>query len=122
MRGYSVLLAALAMTMLAGAALAGANDYRFEVVGKPAKVIRLRLLHLPDGAPVAGAILIQPKLEMGEHGAMSAPVKLLPATEPGTYTLEAKPSMSGQWVLSFGAKVPGEAATLRAQITLNLDE
>jgi hypothetical protein len=119
--------ALVAMMMLAGgSALAGPQDYRFEAAGPPVKageatLIRLRLVHLPDGKPVSGAILIQPKLAMGEgQDAMTAPANLIASPEPGLYAVETRPSMSGEWVLSVGAKVPGEAGTVRGQITLNL--
>jgi hypothetical protein len=129
LRSIQVLWAALAaMAMLAGGqAWAAPEDFRLEAAGQPVKagettLIRLRLVHVPDGKPVAGAILIQPKLEMGEgHGAMTAPVKVAaPPSEPGMYTVEARPGMGGEWVLSISAKVPGEAGTVRGRLALNL--
>jgi hypothetical protein len=116
-----------AMVMLAGgSALAGPGDYQFALAGPPVKaaettLIRLRLVHVPDGKPVSGAILIQPQLEMGEGpSTMSAPVKPATSPGPGLYALEAWPDMGGEWVLSVGAKVPGETGTVRGRITLNL--
>ena len=110
MHSRRALCAAITATMIIGtgmfgigAAQAGAADYRFEPVGKPAKsggatLIRLRLVHLPDSKTVAGAILIQPRLEMGAGaGAMTAPAK----------------------VVSSEAKA-GEAATVRGQLVLDL--
>lgn len=123
----TILVALTAMALIPfGSAMAAPEEYRFELVAKPTKaggasVIRVRLTHQPDRKPVSGAILIQPKLEMGEGaGAMGAPLKVGTATEAGVYAFEAKPSMDGEWVLTFGAKVPGEAATVRARIVLDL--
>ena len=113
------------LTLSALPVLAGADDYRFEPVGKPAKsgdvtLIRVRLVQKADGKPVTGAILVQPRLEMGVGaGAMTAPVRPA-AAEPGLYAFEVQPSMDGDWVLTFDAKVPGEAATVRGRIMLDL--
>jgi hypothetical protein len=128
LRSTWMLSAALAaMAMLAGGpATAGPEEYRLEAAGQPVKagettLVKLRLVHVADGKPVAGAILIQPRLEMGEgHGAMTAPVKVAAPSEPGLYAVEARPSMGGEWMLSVGAKVPGEAGTVRGRIALNL--
>lgn len=117
---------AAAMLLAAGPARASADDYRFETVGNPSRsgdatLIRLRLVHLPDQAPVAGAILIQPKLEMGTgRDAMTAPASVAAAPEPALYAIAARPSMAGEWALSLAAKVPGEAATIRGRVVVNL--
>jgi hypothetical protein len=113
--------------MLAGTpAWAAPEDYRIEAAGAPmragaATLIRLRLVHVADGKPVTDAILIQPKLEMGEGAAaMTAPVTVAAPPAPGVYALEARPGMGGAWLLSVGAKVPGEAGTVRGRIALDL--
>src|ERR1700738_2755130 len=46
-------------------ALAAAQDYRFEAAGPPAKsgkatIVKIRLVHLPDGKPVSGGNLPDP--------------------------------------------------------------
>src|SRR5216683_4991643 len=76
-------------------ALAAATDYRFEVAGAPAKsgkatLIKVRLLHLPDGKPVAGAIIIQTKLDMTPEGmaSMTAPAKTSATADAGIYQIE----------------------------------
>lgn len=130
LRSARFLGAALAVaTMLAATpALAGADDYRFELAAKPVRagdvtLVRLRLMHLPDGQPVAGAILLPPRLEMGMGpGAMAAPAKIAAPPGPGLYAVETRPSMGGEWQLSLSAKVPGEAATLRGRIALDLGQ
>ena len=104
---------------------AAAKDYRFEVVGPPVKSgkatqIKVRLLHLPEGKPVAGAIIIQTKLDMTPEGmaSMIAPAKATAGPEPGIYQISAEPEMAGKWALHLSAKVQGEAETVSGTVTI----
>jgi hypothetical protein len=83
-------------------------------------LIKVRLLHLPDGKPVSGAILIEPKLDMGPEGmaSMTAPAKPAGASEAGIYQVEAEPEMAGNWALHLSAKVQGERDTVSGTITV----
>jgi hypothetical protein len=106
-------------------AVAAAKDYRFEVAGAPAKsgkatLIKVRLLHLPDGKPVAGAIIIQTKLDMTPQGmaSMTAPAKTSATADAGIYQIEAQPEMAGNWALHLSAKVQGEAETVTGTLTV----
>jgi YtkA-like len=124
--------AALVLATISGfpEAKAAAADYRFEAVGKPQpstagrSVVAVRLVHIPDGKPVSGAIIIQTKADMGPAGMvdMTAPVQALPAKEPGTYQFEIQPGMAGKWSLTLGAKVQGEAETVRGAVTIELSK
>ncbi len=124
--------ASLALATIAGfpEAKAAAADYRFEAVGKPQpsttdkSVVSVRLVHVPDGKPVPGAIIIQTKADMGPAGMaeMTAPVQALPAKTPGIYQFEILPGMAGQWSLTLGAKVQGEAETVRGAVTIELSK
>jgi hypothetical protein len=85
---------ALAVTLLAriASAEAAAADYRFEAAGAPQlaggkSTVAVRLMHVPDDKPVAGAVIIQTRAHMGPDGIkeMTAPVKALPAKAPGVY-------------------------------------
>lgn len=105
--------------------LAAAKDYRFELVGAPVKsgkatVIKVRLVHMPDGKPVAGAIIIRTKFDMGPDGmaSMTAPAKGSPTPEAGIYQIEAEPPMGGNWALALSAKVQGEAETVSGTVTI----
>jgi hypothetical protein len=105
--------------------LAAAKDYRFELVGAPAKsgkatLIKVRLLHLADGKPVVGAIIIQSKLDMTPEGmaSMTAPAKTSATADAGIYLIEAQPEMPGNWALSLSAKVQGEAETVAGTLTV----
>jgi hypothetical protein len=121
--------ATLAFSLLARitAADAAAADYRFEVAGTPQSaagksIVAVKLTHVPDNKPVAGAIIIQTRADMGPDGMkeMTAPIKALPGKEPGVYLFEVEPGMAGGWMLTLAAKVQGEAETVRGSVTVKL--
>jgi hypothetical protein len=122
--------AAVLVTALIGAtgSWSAASDYRFEAVGKPQasaggkSVVSVRLIHVPDKKPVAGAIIIQTKADMAPAGMaeMTAPVQAVPAKEAGIYQFEIQPGMAGKWMLTLAAKVQGEAETVRGSVTVEL--
>jgi hypothetical protein len=105
--------------------LAAAKDYRFELIGAPVKsgkatLIKLRLIHVPDGKPVPGAIIIQSKLDMGPEGMadMTAPAKASATADGGIYQIEAEPETAGNWALTLSAKVQGEHETVSGTLTV----
>src|SRR5258708_37672111 len=107
--------------------VAAPQDYKFEIVGPLAKsgkatVIKVRLLHVPDGKPVPGAVIIQTKFDMGPDGMaeMTAPTKIVSAKEPGIYQVEADAPSVGKWALSLAAKVQGEAETVHGAATVTI--
>jgi YtkA-like len=121
--------AALAVSLVARVAGAGAaaGDYRFELAGNPEtsggkSIVAVRLAHVPDGKPVAGAIIIQTRAHMTPDGMkeMTGPIKALPAKEPGIYRFEVEPGMAGGWLLTLAAKVQGEPETVRGSVTVKL--
>ncbi len=125
LRALSIAGTALATTLLVTPAFAGPQDYRFEFDGQPvragnAATFKIRLVHVPDGKPVAGAIIIQTKFDMGPDGMadMGAPAKAAPTGEPGVYVVEAQPSMGGKWALTLAAKVQGETETVRGTVVV----
>ena len=107
------------------------TGYRFEVVGQPKtsggkSTVSVRIIHTGDNKPVASAIIIQSRADMGPIGmaAMTAPVKAMPSTTPGIYTFEVangpvwkKPD---KWELSFSAKIQGEAQTVHGAVVVML--
>ena len=108
---------------------AAAQDYRFELAGKPTNLangvlVPVRLIHVPDGKPVGDAVIFQTRLDMGPDGmaTMTAPVKAAPATAPGIYQFEAQPSMAGNWALTLSAKVNGETDTVRGAVTIAVEK
>lgn len=104
---------------------AAAADYRFELDGQPTKsgmamVIKIRLVHVPDGKSVSGALIVQTKFDMGPDGMadMGVPAKALPGSEGGVYEIQAEPSVAGNWALTLTAKVQGEPETVQGTVTV----
>ena len=108
-------------------ALAAAQDYRFEAAGPPAKsgkatIVKIRLVHIPDGKPVPGAVIFQTRFDMGPDGMaeMTAPAKAVRANEANLYQLQLEPSMGGNWALSLSAKVQGETETVNGTVPITI--
>lgn len=128
-----VALSAVALaSMESTTAGAAAKDYQFELVGKPTaksgvNTVLLRLIHVPDRKPVADAIIIETRADMGpeQMAAMMAPVKALSAAQPGVYAFEIQNGMMwkkpGKWALTLAAKVQGEPETVRGTVNLDLN-
>ena len=103
--------------------LAAPNDYRFELVqaqpaGEGKTTVTVRLVHVPDNKPVAGAVLFESKTDMGSGGMaeMTGKVSPLPSDQPGIYRFQIETGMAGKWALNLGAKVQGEAGTVRGLV------
>src|SRR5712691_2758562 len=112
-----------ASTLVAAYGLAAPNDYRFELVqaqpaGPGKTTITVRLLHVPDSKPVAGTVLFESKTDMGPSvmAEMAGKVSPLPSDQPGIYRFQIETGMAGKWQLALGAKVQGEAGTVRGTI------
>ena len=113
-----------AASMLAAAiVLAAPNDYRFDLVqaqpaGAGKTTVTVRLVHVPDSKPVAGAVLFETKTDMGPSGMaeMAGKVSSLPSDQPGIYRFQIETGMAGKWQLALGAKVQGEAGTVRGNL------
>lgn len=118
---------AVAASLPTSAAFAAANDFRFELLSAqpagPGKTdVTLRLAHLPDAKPVAGAIIFQPKAVMTGMEDMPGAATVQPGQQPGTYVLRVATSMAGPWTLQLSAKVQGEAETVRASVAFQAAE
>src|SRR5260370_38161763 len=92
---FAYALAASSTLAIPAQALAAAQDYRFEAAGPPVKsgkatIVKIRLVHVPDGKPVSGAVLFQTRFDMGPDGRaiLTAPAKVLRPHEPSAYQLE----------------------------------
>ncbi len=108
------------------------SNYRFELVGAPQNVqagkslVSVRIIHVPDGKPVPGAVIFETRADMGPDGmgGMTAPVKVLPEAEPGVYpfVIEFGPvwDRPGGWTLTLAAKVQGEAGAARGSVSFTL--
>ena len=115
-----------ASTLVAAYGLAAPDDYRFELVraqpaGPGKTAVTVRLTHVPDNKPVAGAVLFESKSDMGPSGMAEMPGKVspLPADKPGLYRFQIETGMAGKWQLALGAKVQGEAGTVRGSVTFD---
>jgi hypothetical protein len=113
-----------AVVILTAPALAGANDYVFEPVKAEVKkgddvVVSVRLKHKASGKPVADAVIVQTRIDMGPDGMgeMASPLIPVPSSEPGVHAFKTDLSMVGRWLLSIAAKVQGEPETVVGKIT-----
>ncbi len=112
-------------------AFAAPSDYRFEIAGAPQKgtdgssIVSVKLVHVPDGKAVAGAVFVEERADMGPEGmaAMDAPITPLPG-QAGIYRFEVKNgpvwNKPGNWALTLSAKVPGEAKPVEGSVNVNL--
>ena len=58
---------------------------------------------------------------MGPSGMteMVGKVSPLPSDQPGLYRFQVETGMAGKWQLALGAKVQGEAGTVRGSVTFD---
>ena len=115
----------LAIGLGTAAAFAGANDYTFEPTASEWKkgddvVVAVRLTHKPSGKPVADAVIIRTRVDMGPDSMadMVAPVAAVPSNEPGVYAFKTDLPMVGRYMLSIAAKVQGEPETVVGKVIL----
>ena len=108
-------------------ARAAAQDYRFEVAGPPTKsgaetIVKLRLIHLPDGRAISDAIIFRTRFDMGPEGmaSMTTPAKLRRANAADLYEVDVEPPIGGNWALTLSAKVQGETETVRGTVPITI--
>jgi hypothetical protein len=113
----------VASTLVGVYGLAAPNDYRFELVqaqpaGPGKTAVTVRLLHVADNKPVAGAVPFESKTDMGPGGMaeMTGKVSPLPSDQSGIYRFQIETGMAGKWALNLGAKVQGEPGTVRGNL------
>jgi hypothetical protein len=121
--------AALVLASLSAPAVvpawADAKDFEFQLVKAEVKkgdgaVVAVRLVDKRTGKEVPNAVIIAKRIDMSPDAMaeMKAPVEQLPSTTPGTYSFKTNLSMQGRWLLSLGAKVQGEAATIQGKLVV----
>ena len=125
--GAAALAYAISTAFMPPAAVAAAQDYRFEAAGSPVKsgkatVVKIRLVHIPDGKPVSGAVIFQTRFDMGPDGmaSMTAPSRLVRPSDANLYQVELEPQMGGNWALSLSAKVQGETETVTGSVPVTI--
>ena len=116
---------ALVMSLTNAAAFAGAADYAFESIAPEWKkgddvVVAVRLTHKPSGKPVADAVIVRTRVDMGPDNMadMVSPVAAVPSKEPGVYAFKTDLPMAGRYMFSVAAKVQGEPETVIGKIIL----
>ena len=114
---------AVSISVAIGNAAAAPADYRFDLVqaqpaGPGKTTVTVSLVHVPDNKPVAGAVLFESKTDMAPDGMadMTGKVTPLPSDKPGIYRFAIETGMAGKWALNLGAKVQGEAGTVRGTL------
>ncbi len=121
----TLIAAAIAMgaTIAPLAAFAGAADYAFDPVNAEIKkgddvVVALRLTHKSSGRPVADAVIVRTRVDMGPDGMadMVSPVALVPSEQPGVYALKTDLPMAGRYLVSIAVKVQGEPETVVGKV------
>jgi hypothetical protein len=122
---FGATLLALSASFESGIAIAGADDYEFQLIETNFKqgdgaIIAVRLLDKRSGAQVPDAVIFATRLDMEPDGmeAMTTPVEALPSMEPGIYRYRTNLIMEGGWRFSLAAKVQGEADTVQARLVL----
>jgi hypothetical protein len=113
----------LAWISAATGARAEIGDYEFQLarselrMGNAVEVV-VRLVDKRNGKIVPDAVVFAQRLDMAPDGmeTMTAPLALLPPTEPGLYRFKTNLTMPGGWRLSLAAKVQGETGTLENKL------
>ena len=118
-------IVAVAISLTNTAAFAGAADYAFESIAPEWKkgddvVVAVRLTHKPSGKPVADAVIVRTRVDMGPDNMadMVSPVAAVPSPEPGVYAFKTDLPMAGRYLLSVAAKVQGEPETVIGKVIL----
>ena len=115
-------LGAVLLTALATSAFADIKDYEFQLVQNEVKqgaaTIAVKLVHKPSGRAIPDAVIFAKRIDMGpdKMEGMTAPLELLPSTEPGVYQFKTELTMAGRWALSLAAKVQGETGTVESNL------
>ena len=121
----AVLIAAVMVAAIGfvSKARAAADEYIFEPVEaelqKGDVIVAVRLLQKPTSKPVADAVIVRTRIDMGPDGmpTMESPLTPEPSSEPGVYRFKTNLPMGGRWLLSIAAKVQGEPETVVGKIT-----
>jgi hypothetical protein len=118
-------MVAVAMSLANAAAFADVKDYVFESIAPEWKkgddvIIAVRLTHKPSGKPVADAVIVRTRVDMGPDNMadMVSPVAAVPSKEPGVYAFKTDLPMAGRYLLSVSAKVQGEPETVIGKVIL----
>lgn len=117
--------ALLALSLLSACGPSPKSPYVFSAVADEIPmtgeaVIDVRVVHEPTGKPVENAVIFETRFDMAPDsmGEMTAPVRAQGSPAPGVYRFAVKPTMGGRWELKLGAKIQGEADTVRGSVVV----
>lgn len=120
---------ACALTFAAAqTAIAGPEDYQFQVVepelGQGEQIpLTIAITDLRTNAAVEGGTIIAAQMDMSPNGMAGMSGQVTPAgtSSPGRYGLiVAKLTMAGSWRLAIAARLPGEAEVIWREVTVNV--
>jgi hypothetical protein len=121
----SIAVLALAVLSGCGQGQPAKSAYVFSAVStevpmKGDAVVDVRVIHEPTGKPVENAVIFEMRFDMSPDsmGEMAAPVAAQGSPAPGVYRFAVKPTMAGRWELKLGAKIQGEAETVRGSVVV----
>ena len=104
---------------------AAKSPYLFSAVAdqiplREESVVDVRLTHEPTNKLVENAVIFETRFDMEPDamGEMTGKVTSQGSPSPGIYRFTVKPTMGGRWALKLGAKVQGEAETVRGSVIL----
>lgn len=103
-------------------AFADIKDFEFQLIDKEVKegqaVVTVKLIQKSTGKAIPDAVIFAKRIDMGpdQMEAMTAPLDLLPGSDPGVYRFKTDLTMAGQWALTLAAKVQGESGTVENRL------
>ena len=122
-KASTIAACAAALSLLSTVAMAGANDYAFEVVKPEMKkgddvIVAVRLTNTKTGKPVSDAVIFKTRIDMAPDNMadMESPVTALPPPEPGVYAFRTDLPMAGRYQVTLSAKVQGEPETVTGKV------
>jgi YtkA-like len=126
---FSTAALAATISIMASAAMAGADDYVFEPVSPEMKkgddvTLAVRLTNKSTGKPVSDAVVFKTRVDMAPDGMaeMESPVAPLPSNEPGVYAFKTDLPMAGRYQVTLSAKVQGEPETITGKVIVKANK
>lgn len=123
----SAMLACALTLVAAQTAIAGPEDYQFQVV-EPAfrqgeqVPLTIAITDLRTKAAVTDGTIIAAQMEMSPDGMAGMRTQLTPviASTPGHYSFVVNLGMAGNWRLAIAARLPGEAEVIWREVTVKV--
>lgn len=136
-RDFGVFGSAALAALVAGctAMSSASRSYRFEVLDQQVRPsadteVRVRLVHLPDGRPVSGAVITKHKFQMVMPNAKIITTLMVEGAGPppvatveegnGVYLVHSVVPMAGNWTMTLDARVPGETEPIEGSALLRV--